>query len=98
MGQCFDLAGCADLRHKHCIRPGGKGRFHGNVRMWEYDPDFRAFCLESPLPKLAQAFLGSERINLLYDQLFVKEPGTTNRTRWHNDQPYWPISGSQVIS
>ena len=37
-------------------------------------------------------------MNLLYDQLFVKEAGTMNRTRWHNDQPYWPIRGWQVLS
>jgi ectoine hydroxylase-related dioxygenase (phytanoyl-CoA dioxygenase family) len=76
----------------------GQGRFHGNVRTFEHDPDFRAFCLDSHMPRLAQAFFGSERVNLLYDQLFVKEPRTVNRTRWHNDQPYWPISGRQVLS
>ena len=34
----------------------------------------------------------------VYDQLFVKEPGTRNRTRWHNDQPYWAIRGWQVLT
>ena len=80
------------------VPDGGEGRFHGNVRMFETDPDFRAFCLDSHMPRLAQAFFRSERVNLLYDQLFVKEPSTANRTRWHNDQPYWPISGRQVLS
>ena len=37
-------------------------------------------------------------MNLLYDQLFVKEPGANHPTRWHNDQPYWPVSGMDVIS
>ena len=37
-------------------------------------------------------------INLFYDQLFVKEPSTPNRTRWHNDQPYWPVRGWPVMS
>ncbi len=76
----------------------GQGRFHGNLRLWQHDPDFRAFCLESYLPSLARQFFGGGRVNMLYDQLFVKEPGTANRTRWHNDQPYWPVSGRQVIS
>ncbi|MDE0941921.1 MAG: phytanoyl-CoA dioxygenase family protein [Alphaproteobacteria bacterium] len=76
----------------------GRGRFHGNLRTWEYDPDFRAFCQDSPMPSLAARFLNSENINLLYDQLFVKEAGTPNPTRWHNDQPYWPIRGWQVVS
>lgn len=76
----------------------GKGHFHGNLRIWENDPAFREFCFSSTLPAVAQQFFGSKHINLLYDQLFVKEPNTINRTRWHNDQPYWPVRGRQVIS
>jgi len=74
------------------------GRFHGNLRLWENDPVFREFCLGSSLPRIAQQFLEARRVNLLYDQLFVKETNMGQRTRWHNDQPYWPIRGSQVLS
>ncbi len=74
------------------------GQFHGNLRTWQNDDDFRAFCLDSNLPDIARQFLRANRLNLLYDQLFVKEPKTSNRTRWHNDQPYWPIRGRQVLS
>ena len=76
----------------------GRGRFHGNLRTWERHEGFRRFCFESPLPGMARRLLRSRKINLLYDQLFVKEPDTANRTRWHNDQPYWPIAGRQVLS
>jgi ectoine hydroxylase-related dioxygenase (phytanoyl-CoA dioxygenase family) len=74
------------------------GRFHGNLRIWQNDPDFAAFCLDSPATEIARRVLGAERLNLLYDQLFVKEPGADHRTRWHNDQPYWPVLGRDVIS
>lgn len=74
------------------------GRFHGNLRVWQNDPDFAAFCLDSPAVEIAQTFLRADRLNLLYDQLFVKEAGADHRTRWHNDQPYWPVSGRDVIS
>lgn len=80
------------------VSEDGNGKFHGNLRTWEHDPDFRDFCLNSPLPQTAAALLRSDQVNLLYDQLFVKEPGTANPTRWHNDQPYWPIRGRQVLS
>ena len=33
----------------------GRGRFDGNLRLWEHDDDFRALCLDSDLPALAQA-------------------------------------------
>ena len=74
------------------------GRFHGNLRIWQNDPDFHAFCLDSPAVDIARTFLRASRLNLLYDQLFVKEAGANHRTRWHNDQPYWPVSGRDVIS
>ncbi len=76
----------------------GRGRFHGNLRTWEVHEGFRRFCFESTLPAIAARILRSRKINLLYDQLFVKEPGTGNRTRWHNDVPYWPMDGYQVLS
>ena len=59
---------------------------------------FKDYCLNSPLPFFAAQLLNSNKINLFYDQLFVKEPETNNRIRWHNDQPYWPIRGWPVIS
>ena len=76
----------------------GKGRFHGNLRTWQNDPEFRAYCFETDLPIIAAQFFATDRVNLLYDQIFVKEPGTQNRTRWHNDQPYWPVRGWDVMS
>lgn len=77
----------------------GDGKtFHGNLRTWQTHDGFRAYCQESPLPRLAQQLMGSERVNLFYDQLFVKNPGTNSPTRWHNDQPYWPVRGRDVVS
>ena len=75
-----------------------EGKFHGNLRLWESHSTFRQLCLDSQFPAIAQAFFGSRKVNLLYDQLFVKESNMNQRTRWHNDQPYWPIRGWQVLS
>ena len=83
----------------HSYEPeDGQGRFHGNLRTWQNDPEFHAYCFETDLPKIAAQLFNTDRVNLLYDQIFVKEPGTANRTRWHNDQPYWPVSGQDVVS
>lgn len=75
-----------------------EGQFHGNMRLWETNDTFRHMCLNSDLPAIAQAFFGGSKTNLLYDQLFVKESSMSQSTRWHNDQPYWPIRGWQVLS
>lgn len=90
-----DIANPGPFDHSYNV---DGGRFHGNLRVWQNDPDFAAFCLESPAVSIAQQFLGASRLNLLYDQLFVKEAGANHPTRWHNDQPYWPVSGQDVIS
>lgn len=76
----------------------GVGRFRGNLRTWETDPTFRAFCLSNEMGRIAAKILDSASIRLFYDQMFVKEPNTPNPTRWHNDQPYWPIKGYQNLS
>ena len=73
------------------VPDSGVGKFHGNIRIWETDSEMERFCTQGPLVSLAAQFFQSSKINLFYDQLFVKEPGTENRTRWHNDLPYWPV-------
>ena len=68
------------------------------LRVWEQDDDLAALCRETALPMIASALLGSDKVNLLYDQVFVKEAGEHAPTPWHNDQPYWPVSGTQILT
>jgi ectoine hydroxylase-related dioxygenase (phytanoyl-CoA dioxygenase family) len=75
-----------------------KGRFFMGMFLWTFNERMKATVTQSALPQLAAGMLGSKNINLLFDQLFVKEPGTNNPTPWHQDQPYWPVSGDQVMS
>jgi ectoine hydroxylase-related dioxygenase (phytanoyl-CoA dioxygenase family) len=77
---------------------GGRGRFFGDLELFERLPKFRRFALESPAAEIAGTILGAKQVNFFYDQLLVKEPGTRERTPWHQDQPYWAVSGFQVCS
>lgn len=90
-----DIANPGPFDHSYDV---AGGRFHGNLLIWRNDPDFEAFCRDSPAVDIARQILDARRLNLLYDQLFVKEAGADHRTRWHNDQPYWPVRGSDVVS
>ena len=63
------------------------------IYVWRRDLDLRDFCFNSPLAGVASQLLPTDKVNLLYDQFFVKEPGMTTPTDWHNDQPYWPVRG-----
>jgi ectoine hydroxylase-related dioxygenase (phytanoyl-CoA dioxygenase family) len=40
----------------------------------------------------------ANKVNIFYDQLLIKEPGTVKRTPWHHDMPYWPLVGWQVCT
>lgn len=57
--------------------------------------EFRSFCLSGAVPEIAGALLESERVNFFGDQIFVKEPGTRERTAFHQDATYFEIDGDQ---
>ncbi len=78
--------------------PGAPGRFFGDLDLWRRHETFRRFVFESPAAAITAQIMGASRINFFYDQLLVKEPGTRERTPWHQDQPYWAVSGRQVCS
>ncbi len=42
--------------------------------------------------------MGVDKVWFFYDQLLVKEPNTAEPTPWHQDGPYWPLRGEQVMS
>ncbi len=75
-----------------------RASFLGDKFMWMRDPDFRDFAMASTLPAIAAGLVGSPTVNLFYDHLLVKEPGSDVPTRWHHDQNYWPCVGSQCLS
>src|SRR5579864_4331532 len=73
-------------------------RFYVELGLWSRMPEVRRFIHESPASRIARALLRTRKLNLFFDQLFVKEPGAVEPTPWHQDQPYWPIAGRQVLS
>lgn len=78
---------------------GGKsGRYHINSFVWHWDDDFRDFDLHSPAAEIAARLMRADEVRLFYDQVFVKEPHTAERTDWHQDLPFWPMRGQQILS
>ncbi|KAF0171316.1 MAG: phytanoyl-CoA dioxygenase [Alphaproteobacteria bacterium] len=77
---------------------GSRGRYLGDFLMWTHQGDFRDFALASPLPAIAQQILQSDVVRFFYDQLLVKEPNTLEETPWHQDLPYWPLRGEDILS
>ena len=75
-----------------------KEKYFSYRHIWRHNPDFKRVCFDSPAPQIAADIMRTDKVNLLYDQLFVKEPGTGSATGWHNDQPYWPVRGWPVMT
>ncbi len=76
----------------------GVGRFVAGTDHWRHDADFRAFAALSPLPRIAAALLRSEAAYLYEDSVLVKEPGTREVTRFHQDMGYFHVAGEQVCT
>jgi hypothetical protein len=56
---------------------------------------FRRLVFDGALPEIAASLLQSEKVNFFGDQVFVKEPGTRERTAFHQDATYFEIEGDQ---
>jgi ectoine hydroxylase-related dioxygenase (phytanoyl-CoA dioxygenase family) len=71
----------------------------GNPRyMARTMPEFREFAFHSPIAEAAARVMQSRTIRFFFDEMFSKEPQSTNSTIWHNDRPGWPVTGQMVPS
>jgi ectoine hydroxylase-related dioxygenase (phytanoyl-CoA dioxygenase family) len=53
---------------------------------------------ESGLATLAGQLMDSDNVRFFHEHVLVKEPGATERTPWHHDQPYYCFDGDQNVS
>ena len=93
----------ANLRHpspraKIASRPDDPGRFIEDFRCWQENEYYRRLIFESPLGPVAAALMQSKTARLYHDHMLTKEPGTFQRTPWHQDQPYYNIEGRMNCS
>ncbi|SLN66828.1 phytanoyl-CoA dioxygenase family protein [Oceanibacterium hippocampi] len=83
---------------KRDVNRGGTGEFFSDTFVWKNIEDFEAFIFDSPSGEIAASLFGAEKVNMLFDQILIKEPGTSTGTLWHHDATYWPIKGHQVCT
>jgi ectoine hydroxylase-related dioxygenase (phytanoyl-CoA dioxygenase family) len=77
---------------------GRAGEFIDTVRNFDLTPELQRLCYDSPIADMMSVLLGSDRIWLLFDHVFVKDGGDCERTPWHQDLPYWPVAGTKIGS
>jgi ectoine hydroxylase-related dioxygenase (phytanoyl-CoA dioxygenase family) len=69
------------------------GAFIEDFCNWQRIASMRRFIVESPAAAIAGALTGSREVRLYHDHVLVKEPGTAQRTPWHQDLPYYNVDG-----
>ncbi|MGA9278111.1 phytanoyl-CoA dioxygenase family protein [Ilumatobacter sp.] len=65
---------------------------------WPDVDEYRRVAFESPLAGAAATLMGSDSVRFFHEHVLVKEPGATERTPWHHDQPYYCLDGDQNVS
>jgi ectoine hydroxylase-related dioxygenase (phytanoyl-CoA dioxygenase family) len=74
------------------------GFFLEDFCCWQENDCYRRVIFESALAAAGGRLMRSTSARLYHDHMLTKEPGTRQRTPWHQDQPYYNIEGRQNCS
>jgi ectoine hydroxylase-related dioxygenase (phytanoyl-CoA dioxygenase family) len=75
-----------------------RGHFKAGTDHWILQQEFRDFALRSPLPEIVASILQSDEVRLYEDSVLVKEPGTQEKTGFHQDMAYFHLEGDLVCT
>ena len=75
-----------------------RGHFKAGTDHWCEQPEFLTFATESPLGEIVAQLLGSSQVWLYEDSVLVKEPGTEEKTAFHQDMAYFHLAGELVCT
>ena len=65
---------------------------------WTRLEPLERFIRTSPAARIAGELMGARVVRLYHDHVLVKEPGTRQRTPWHQDLPYYNVAGDRNVS
>ncbi|NOX74689.1 MAG: phytanoyl-CoA dioxygenase, partial [Alphaproteobacteria bacterium] len=75
-----------------------EGRFFDDYCNWNRIPEFERLIRDSPMAGIAAKAMRSNTAQIFHDHVLVKEPGTPKPTPWHQDIPYYFVTGEQTVS
>jgi ectoine hydroxylase-related dioxygenase (phytanoyl-CoA dioxygenase family) len=78
--------------------PTGGGKCIKDNWAWRQIPEYQEFFRNSPLGAIVGALMEAHEVRFFEDQFFEKGPGSTTPTPWHQDQPYYEVSGTMCIT
>ena len=92
-------ANLADLSpHAKRASAADDGAFIEDFCSWSRIAPMETFIRRSPAAEIAAELVGGHRVRLYHDHVLVKEPGTRQRTPWHQNLPYYNVAGRLNIS
>ena len=74
------------------------GSFIEDFCSWQRVSEVEQVVRLPALSQLAAELMGSQQVRFFHDHMLVKEPGTSQRTPWHHDIPYYNVEGRQNVS
>ena len=77
---------------------GEGGRFFDDYCNWRRIDEFEEVINTSPAAEIAAYLMQSSQTQMFHEHVLVKEAGTTKPTPWHQDGPYYFVSGMQNVS
>lgn len=66
--------------------------------LWRHNDVIHRFVHDSGCARLAAQAMGSNSARFYFDHLLIKKVNTPTITPWHQDAPYWPFRGKQIVS
>tara|TARA_Y100000768_G_scaffold121082_1_gene89515 strand:+ start:64 stop:852 length:789 start_codon:yes stop_codon:yes gene_type:complete len=74
------------------------GRFFEDYCNWERIEEFKDCMFNSPAAQIVSEATNSKFIQIFHDHIFIKDPGTSKETPWHQDMPYYCVDGNDTGS
>lgn len=97
LGEVLEAQGMDVLRDGESVGQADGQFILVNNAVLDY-PAVKRLALESPLGEIAAQLFGADKVNFLFDQIFIKQPGANTRTAFHQDWGYFHVDGEQVAS
>ena len=91
-----DLRNPTDNLVRHTADPDAPGYFE-DFWAWNKVPEFEDFVRNSPCSAIAADLLGAPSINLVMDNWFMREAGSSSRPPFHQDLAYFDFEGSMCV-
>ena len=73
------------------------GSYCADMWIWRENEYMKEFMFNSPAAKIAGEAMQVDSISLITDNWLVREAGAVNRAPWHQDNPYFDVSGKWCI-